>query len=178
MTERSIREDCGRHSGSGNLCRSGWCSSSFQRESDSESVFQRTKCLQQQWIPGKSATLSAILQNNGYNNNGPGGPPPPPPGYSNNNGYNQHTERWLTTKRLRPGLSASSAPNPAPPESTRCFAGTRRSAVRTAEAIHTSGASPGRTYPATIDQDVLDANGNVVVPRGSQCSAGGSGHGQ
>ncbi len=39
--------------------------------------------------------------------------------------------------------------------------------VRTSEAIHTSGGGAGRTFAATIDQDVVDANGNVVVPRGS-----------
>jgi hypothetical protein len=40
-------------------------------------------------------------------------------------------------------------------------------AVRTNEAIHSSSASEGRTYSATIYQDVLDGNGNVVIPAGS-----------
>ncbi len=40
-------------------------------------------------------------------------------------------------------------------------------AVRTADAIHTSGGAAGRTYAATIDQDVADSNGNIVIPRGS-----------
>ena len=39
--------------------------------------------------------------------------------------------------------------------------------VRTNEDINAQTAVEGRTYPASIDRDVLDDAGNVVIPRGS-----------
>jgi hypothetical protein len=45
-------------------------------------------------------------------------------------------------------------------------AGTQLS-VRTDQEINVNTATQGRTYPASIAQDVLDSGGNVVVPRGS-----------
>jgi hypothetical protein len=42
--------------------------------------------------------------------------------------------------------------------------------VRTAENINSQTAVEGRTYPASIEQDVMDAAGNVVVPRGSEAA--------
>lgn len=42
--------------------------------------------------------------------------------------------------------------------------------VRTAEDIRSQTAVEGRTYPATIVQDVTDGAGNVVVPRGSEAA--------
>jgi hypothetical protein len=42
--------------------------------------------------------------------------------------------------------------------------------VRTAENINSQTAVEGRTYPATIEQDVMDSTGNVVVPRGSEAA--------
>ncbi len=41
-------------------------------------------------------------------------------------------------------------------------------AVRTDESINSQTAAEGATYPATITEDVLDPDGNVVIPRGSQ----------
>lgn len=40
--------------------------------------------------------------------------------------------------------------------------------VRTDQAIDTKTAQADQVFPATVSQDVLDRNGNVVVPRGSQ----------
>jgi hypothetical protein len=39
--------------------------------------------------------------------------------------------------------------------------------VRTDQDINSQNAAEGRTFPASIMQDVLDANGNIVIPRGS-----------
>ena len=40
-------------------------------------------------------------------------------------------------------------------------------AVRTNESINTRDSQSGRTYAAQIDRDVLDSNGNILIPRGS-----------
>jgi hypothetical protein len=40
-------------------------------------------------------------------------------------------------------------------------------AVRTNESIESNAYTPGQTYDATIAQDVLDPNGNVLIPQGS-----------
>ena len=40
-------------------------------------------------------------------------------------------------------------------------------AVRTNEQINSRNAGNGRTYTASIAQDILDANGNLIVPQGS-----------
>jgi hypothetical protein len=40
--------------------------------------------------------------------------------------------------------------------------------VRTDQDINVNTATQGRTYPASISQDVLDSSGNVVIPRGSE----------
>jgi outer membrane lipoprotein SlyB len=42
--------------------------------------------------------------------------------------------------------------------------------VRTDETINADTASQGRTYSASIYQDVLDSSGNVVIPRGSRAT--------
>ncbi len=39
--------------------------------------------------------------------------------------------------------------------------------VRNSEAIDSTNATEGRTYPASVAQDITDNNGNVIVPRGS-----------
>ena len=39
--------------------------------------------------------------------------------------------------------------------------------VRNDETIDSANAAPGSTYPASIARDVLDQNGNVLIPRGS-----------
>ncbi|MBV8208181.1 MAG: hypothetical protein JO041_15455 [Acidobacteria bacterium] len=40
--------------------------------------------------------------------------------------------------------------------------------VRTDEAINATADDLGHDYPATVSQDVLDSNGNVIVPRGTR----------
>jgi hypothetical protein len=40
-------------------------------------------------------------------------------------------------------------------------------AVRNDQEINSQNAAEGRTYPASIQQDIMDSNGNVVIPRGS-----------
>lgn len=42
--------------------------------------------------------------------------------------------------------------------------------VRTDENIDQQNAAEGRTFPASIVQDVMDSTGNVVIPRGSQAT--------
>jgi hypothetical protein len=42
--------------------------------------------------------------------------------------------------------------------------------VRTDETINSDNVSEGRTYPASIQADVLDTSGNVVIPRGSRAN--------
>jgi hypothetical protein len=42
--------------------------------------------------------------------------------------------------------------------------------VRTAETINSQSAVQGRTYPATIVQDILDETGKVAIPRGSEAA--------
>lgn len=39
--------------------------------------------------------------------------------------------------------------------------------VRTDQDINSQNAQPGQSFPASIMQDIMDANGNVVIPRGS-----------
>jgi hypothetical protein len=46
----------------------------------------------------------------------------------------------------------------------------RQISVRTDENIQADTANQGRTYLASIQQDVLDASGNVVIPRGSRAN--------
>jgi hypothetical protein len=48
-------------------------------------------------------------------------------------------------------------------------AGTQIS-VRTDQSINSENAAAGRTFPATLIQDVIDRSGNVVIPRGSQAT--------
>jgi hypothetical protein len=42
--------------------------------------------------------------------------------------------------------------------------------VRTDESINSRSAAEGRTYPASIMQDIVDERGAVVIPRGSEAS--------
>ena len=39
--------------------------------------------------------------------------------------------------------------------------------VRTNEAINSKAATQGQTFSATVAQDVTDASGQIVIPRGS-----------
>jgi hypothetical protein len=62
-----------------------------------------------------------------------------------------------------------SAPPPPPPPATRTFelpAGSDVS-VRTNEAIDSATAAEGQTFDAQVTRDARDANGDVVIPRGS-----------
>ena len=54
-------------------------------------------------------------------------------------------------------------------ESRELPAGTELS-VRTNEAIDSTTATEGRTYSSTVDRDVADGAGNIVVPRGSEAA--------
>ena len=48
-------------------------------------------------------------------------------------------------------------------------AGTQIS-VRADEPINADSAPEGRTYPASVQQDIVDGGGNVVIPRGSRAN--------
>jgi len=41
-------------------------------------------------------------------------------------------------------------------------------AVRTDQSIDSQSANEGQLYPAEVEQDVADASGNIVIPKGSQ----------
>ncbi len=125
----------------------------------------------------------------GYANGGPGYAPdpnqpaantqgynqqPPPPAYGNNapppnynqNGYNQNAGGYSQQAMAQP------YPQPpaqgVPPRNTYAtLPANTQIVVRTADAIHTGGDSNGKTYAASINQDVTDANGNVVIPQGT-----------
>jgi len=66
---------------------------------------------------------------------------------NNNNTANRSGNRGADWATLPPGTSIS---------------------VRNDQDINSQNAAEGRTFPASIMQDILDANGNVVIPRGSQ----------
>jgi len=73
-------------------------------------------------------------------------PPPPPPG--------------PPQAYAQPGYPPNAAYMSVP-------AGTEVS-IRTDEAIDSRDASDGRSYAAQVASDVVDSNGNIVVPRGSE----------
>ena len=65
---------------------------------------------------------------------------------------------------------AAPAPPPPPPVTTRTYelpVGSEVS-VRTNEAIDSGTAAEGQTFDAEVTRDARDANGDVVIPRGSQ----------
>lgn len=78
---------------------------------------------------------------------GPYGAPPSQPGYAGANPYHP-TEAAITTHTFR--LSA----------------GTRIS-VRTEETIDSDKVTEGQTFPADVTENVRDADGAVVIPRGA-----------
>ena len=102
--------------------------------------------------PGYPNNTSNVPPPPGYNQNAPNYNPNPAPGYNPNAGYGQQQPAYQG--------------NP-PANNYATLPVNTQIAVRTSEPIHTSGDANGKTYAATIDQDVLDANGNIVVPRGS-----------
>lgn len=60
----------------------------------------------------------------------------------------------------------NSSPVPLAAPASTIPAGTQLS-VRTTSRIDSRDASDGQIYPATVEQDVMDTNGNVLIPRGS-----------
>ena len=100
-----------------------------------------------------------------YNQNAPGYNPNAP-GYNPNAnaGYNQQQPAY---QQPAPAYQNGSAPGAAPAGNYATLPVNTQIAVRTSEPIHTSGGATGRTYASTIDRDVLDANGNLVIPRGA-----------
>ncbi len=91
--------------------------------------------------------------------------PPPAPGYQQpiynsnpNGGYAQNAPPNPIYTRQTEGQNYTTW--------TTLPAGTQI-AVRTNEQINSRSAGNGRTYTASIAQDILDSNGNVIVPQGS-----------
>ena len=112
-----------------------------------------------------SAPAGRYDRNSGYQQNGayrqPDGAYQPNRAYQQPNGaYQQNNEynRTTTTQTYQRGVH-STAWQTLP-------AGTQI-AVRTNESISARSASGGRTYGASIAQDVVDNNGHVVIPQGS-----------
>jgi len=109
---------------------------------------------------------------NAQNTPPPANYPPPPPAppdaqpqpqpytAANQSGYAPPPQPY-------PAQTPADVP-PAQPTSTYAsLAAGTEIAVRTNEQIRTNHGDVGRRYTATIARDVLDANGNVVIPRGS-----------
>ena len=121
-------------------------------------------------VPPPSADNGAPPPDGGYQANAQQYPPPanyPPPNsqpqpYSaaNQSGYAPPPQPY-------PAQTPADVP---PQQQTAIYATLPASteiAVRTNEQIRTNHGDVGRRYTATISRDVLDANGNVVIPRGS-----------
>jgi hypothetical protein len=71
-----------------------------------------------------------------------------PPGYDNNNASRSDEHRYDSDWAILP-------------RGTELL-------VRTDENINSQSAAEGRTYPASVVQDIADEKGNVVIPRGSE----------
>lgn len=67
-----------------------------------------------------------------------------------------------------PPPPAAPAPPPAPAEVTRIIPAGTRLTVRNNEAIDSETAEPGQEYSGVINRDVMDADGAVVIPKGSE----------
>ena len=72
---------------------------------------------------------------------------PPPVAPNNNTAHRDDNSRYQNDWTVLPAGSSIS--------------------VRTDEDINSQNAAEGRTFPGSIVQDIMDANGNVVIPRGS-----------
>jgi hypothetical protein len=95
-------------------------------------------------------------------------PPPPAPADAQPQPYTAANQSgYAPAPQPYPAQTPADVP-PAQPTSTYASlpAGTEIS-VRTNEQIRTNHGDVGRRYTASIARDVLDANGNVVIPRGS-----------
>lgn len=113
--------------------------------------------------------------------NQPGYPPPSPAPYTaaNQSGYPPPSPAPYTAANqsgyappppAQPYQSASPADVP-PPQPTSTYAALPAGTeivVRTNESIRTNHGEVGRHFSATIDRDVRDANGNIVIPAGSE----------
>jgi len=90
----------------------------------------------------------------GNNNATPPGPPPP------ENQYGAYPSNGAPRSgQYGPGRNAGYAMEV--PAATEV-------AVRTNETIDTRDTSQGTSYSAQVDRDVVDANGNVIIPRGAE----------
>lgn len=98
---------------------------------------------------------------NGY----PQGAPPANNQYGNN--YESGAYPSGNYAGNYPGTYGAGAPNGNPGYSMMLPAGTRV-AVRTDEYIDARDATPGTSYAAQVASDVLDPNGAVLIPRGSE----------
>jgi len=113
----------------------------------------------------QSITFSDNYNNNGtYNNSS-----------SNNPGYNNSSPgAYDNGRRNRNDVNRDGAYNNGAYNDRRSNSADVRTlpsgtelVVRTNENIDSSNATEGRTYSAQVDRDVLDANGSVLIPRGS-----------
>lgn len=101
--------------------------------------------------------------NSGFNNGNRSNPSPNNnSGFGNNSGYNAN--RNANSNNNSSGNGGFGRTNNS---NNRTLASGTELAVRTNEAIDSSTSTDGRTYSASIAQDVVDSNGNVVIPKGS-----------
>ena len=110
---------------------------------------------------------AADTTSNAYNNQPPAADPnAPAPGVYRNGTTNVPPPNAAYGQQPQPDPNVP-PPNAPPPSNYATLPVNTQISVRTSEGIHTSGGAIGKTYAASIDQDVADANGNVVIPRGS-----------
>jgi hypothetical protein len=66
-------------------------------------------------------------------------------------------------------FSRTNPPPPAPPAGTmtKVIPSGTQLVIRTGENIDSDAASPGQLFSAAIDEDVVDASGNIAIPRGT-----------
>ena len=96
---------------------------------------------------GADHTNSSGRNYPGNNNAGPPGPPPP------DNQYGAYAQNGARGRDGRYEMEVPAA---------------TEIAVRTNETIDTRDTSQGTSYSAQVDRDVVDANGNVIIPRGAE----------
>jgi len=105
-------------------------------------------------------------QNYGTNNNAPNGSYNSNQIYGNNGSYAQNNYPDRDSDRDRNYNSSYNGPMNGR-DNVTVPAGTEI-AVRTDETIDSQSTNEGQLFPAEVQQDVVDAAGNVVIPKGSQ----------
>lgn len=119
----------------------------FQDDSGTRRGYDVDRILNIDFSPG-SRPLTGSYQPDPYNQRDPNQRPDNrPPGYDHNNANRSDEQRYDNDWAVLP-------------RGTELL-------VRTDENINSQNAAEGRTYPATMVQDIADERGNIAIPRGS-----------